>query len=477
MRFIKNLSSGTYGHTCLFENENKERMLLKMSNTIDFRMRHEFQIMTELESIGCSTFCKPIFLHTKKVKSIYLTSGKGNPFDIGKKGYVNTEVCAMEYINGNVIFEDIIRDSLEYDLDVVMSIIKQVLCAISMAHEKIGFTHYDLHTDNIMIEPCDKDESITFTIQDDTITVPTLGCKARIIDFGFSFTYQSGKNSIQTPIMFPQYGYTSNVSDPVSDCKVFLISILFELDKYRKHQDYSVFRNIVKNLFLDGGVVSTIPDSERDQSESESDSDDEEQDKKINYSNGVVDTSNGWNRVVKYIAYDGFVSSISNIVMTCSDINEDNIFVSTLNECVDILQYGVVLPLRSKKSKGLKICIRAFLKEWHKFDVDLGSNTKKLTMLKLIVEESVQVRSTALSDFKEGVVLFKNSLLNQQFFKFYYPKNVDYAKLLGSLYLVYDCIENVLYVDYKKCSGAIEYKYAKSSKQIFDIINSNYQEL
>jgi hypothetical protein len=419
MHFIKNLQSGTYGHTSLFKYKDVVQ-IVKISNGSDFRTRHEYQIMKDLQFVDCINFCKPLFIKSAQVNNNYLLKGNGNPFKLGRHNTL-TEICGMEYIRGNTCFEDIVSDFNKYNFNIIYSIIKQVLCAISIASQKIGFTHYDLHTDNIMIKKTKDDVAITYELEGGTFVIPTFGYIAIIIDFGFSFT--NNVANVQTPIMFPQYGYTSNTCNNCIDGQVFLTSVLYELDKYRRHQldEFKIFKNIVTNI----------------------------------YSPYKINMTNGWDLNITDVSYDDFVKRMDTISDKCDTIREDNLFIHHLNECMDILQYGINLPLESKANcnDDVKLCYTVLITEWGKIDSELESHFDKLTILKYIVECSVDVRNDAMGDMAKGCEIFKNKILNQKYFKFFYPKNVDYLKLLGSLYLFYDCLENILYADYKQCTS------------------------
>jgi hypothetical protein len=68
----------------------------------------------------------------------------------------------------------------------------QIIAGLSVAQEIIGFTHNDLHTNNIVWSPT-TDEFIVYTRRDGTtFKVPTFGKIFRIIDFGRSIFSVNG---------------------------------------------------------------------------------------------------------------------------------------------------------------------------------------------------------------------------------------------------------------------------------------------
>ena len=441
MQFIKTLSSGTYGHTSLFV-KNDKTCLVKISKTVDFRQRHEFFIMKELKKLKLPNFCAPVFLSTHGVNTKYLYKGSGDPFRRSGES-VYTEICGMEYIDSDTNFEDIIADSSN-SLDMIFSIIKQVLCAISIAHDKIGFTHYDLHTDNIMIQECDETfHDYILPSSPSPLKVPLHRRRAKIIDFGFSTTHSV--NRITSPIIFPQYGYTSNVCHPTADVKVFLVSIVYEMERYRMFQfeEWKHFRNIVINLF---------------------------------YKNSINRT-NGWNNAVEHISYDGLITFIEEMAHPF----KTNVFCSHAQQCMDILQYGIQYPLKKHDHEGggggsLKVCFNSFIHEWNKFDAEIGKSIQKLAMLKHIILSCVSVQEKVKENTSAAIEKFKVLVSDQTIFKFLAPKNVDYKKLLVSLLLMFDCIENVLYTDYILCiSNTVDKSnlYIKTTEDVINILVEN----
>lgn len=84
-----------------------------------------------------------------------------------------------EYIKGNSFYDMLLTHGFEWFLQMFV----QILLALEVAQREIGFTHYDLHTLNIMI----KTESLKYTVLIDNVSydIDTDGYPV-IIDFGRS---------------------------------------------------------------------------------------------------------------------------------------------------------------------------------------------------------------------------------------------------------------------------------------------------
>lgn len=65
------------------------------------------------------------------------------------------------------------------------SVLVQVAHALAVAEESLQFEHRDLHWGNVLVRPT-KQEEIAFRVLGKTLTVPTMGVQASVIDFTMS---------------------------------------------------------------------------------------------------------------------------------------------------------------------------------------------------------------------------------------------------------------------------------------------------
>ena len=93
----------------------------------------------------------------------------------------------LEYIEKSSKFCNYISSD-KVSEDVLFSIIKQTLMGINIAQKYKKFSHYDLHSNNIMIKKCNKNLVFVYKLDEDNqFCVPTFGYYPIIIDFGFSY--------------------------------------------------------------------------------------------------------------------------------------------------------------------------------------------------------------------------------------------------------------------------------------------------
>ena len=76
-----------------------------------------------------------------------------NPFEITSKHPIQTDTLLMEFIDGKKLY-NMIKNTTISD-NIIFSAIKQLLFAISIAQTKKQFTHYDLHSCNVLMKECD----------------------------------------------------------------------------------------------------------------------------------------------------------------------------------------------------------------------------------------------------------------------------------------------------------------------------------
>ena len=161
--------------------------VFKISQYINYLVQHELTVMNSLNEIAdyCPNFCRSIgavigHVDPNKRKD-------GNPFECESKYKIEKEILLTEYLDKsykfyNYIFSDKISE------DILYSTIKQVLLGIAIAQNQKMFTHYDLHSNNIMMKKCSRDLVFLYVLDENNqFCVPTRGCYPVVIDFGFSY--------------------------------------------------------------------------------------------------------------------------------------------------------------------------------------------------------------------------------------------------------------------------------------------------
>lgn len=393
------------------ENGKDRVCVFKMSQHIDHLTIHENGIMQGLNELApyCPHFCKSF--GTIECSRTPNTTTNNNPFILPDdvKYSIKEEMLLQEYIDKSNKFYNYIK-SQRIEEDVLYSVIKQVLLAISFAQRHKKFCHYDLHSLNIMMKRCNKDVVFVYVIDEDNqLCVPTLGHFPVIIDFGFSYICDMEDGPLWPTLSHTASGFTSDRFDRIVDPKLFLTTVSSEIKEERNTKKSKLFRKIVKNLF-----------------------------KPLN-----IDLESGWDKLTEKDATD-------DVQETIDDYGKKSIlFKKHSTYCIDIIQTLIILPMETQDHADPKISFKIFINEWIKIENEITNMCYNLYILKGIVDAARHVRSAymdketseeAVKEFQKMVTLRVNEVS-----KFCSPKKLNYEKLLCSLYVFSTNMEGIYY--------------------------------
>ena len=308
------LKKGKQGIIGFLRNKsNNEKYIYKISQYLDFVINQEYNVMKDLNTLRdyCPHFVKMFSKFKLPVSSNYRRAK--NPF-LQNNEYktINSEVLVMQYVNAKKFFKYIKND--DTPTLHLLSIIKQSLLAIIIANHKVNFTHYDLHSDNILVKHCDPNSVFLYIINNEYYMVPTFGIYPIIIDFGFSYSKSADKDQMYCSLSHTDYGFLQCKEDSKGDAKLFLPSVSHEINRYRESETSQNFRNLVKNIYKDAKVQLDC----------------------------------GWDKRQKTSINDDFLEDFKKIFDKSPFFCEQSIYI------LDLLQTLIVLPLKYRKSKEIK---------------------------------------------------------------------------------------------------------------------------
>ena len=369
----------------------------KTSRHLDFQMLHEALIMSSLNDIYeyCPFFCRSYGLIKHFSDANY--KKKSNPFTIETTKPIIQNTLLMEYLPCKSLYE-LIKD-VNISNEIILASVKQVLLAISIAQREKKFTHYDLHSCNILMCPCDRDKVNLFILDSDNqIAIPTLGYEPKIIDFGFSYAEVMQGKSLYTPLAHTGVGFMSSLHDPIADLKLFLLTVSNELKLFRSGKLISKLRIIVRNIF-----------------------------EPLN-----IDLESGWDEGNE--SDNGATDAIMKLIDEIP--HESHIFGKYNHYCIDQLHCLITLPLRSMKITDLKISYKMLTREISKIEKQVSDSFTNLYILKNIISIASKLRpqyldkktrKASIVTFQQNVQEFLNSIL-----EFCNPC-INYEKLFCSL--------------------------------------------
>jgi len=457
LEFISLFSSiGKQGWVGLFKIKGTSlKVVFKTSQYINHLVDHEYTILSGLKDISYTPhFCRPIGVIScnvepkfkkKKYQDKKNKNDNNNPFEITSKYPIEQKVMLCEYISDSIKFSDMMKDE-DIDDDVIFSSIKQILISVFIAQKFKKFSHYDLHSYNIMMKKCNKDDVLLYIIdKDNKYCIPTNGYTPTIIDYGFSYINDMEDGPLWASLSHTDAGFMSNMFDFLSDYKLFLVTISYEMEKYRGNKCTKKFRRIVKNMFFS-----------------------------LN-----IDWECGWDEENSSSAE----KSVSKILQECE--SGSILFEKYGGYCIDLLQTLVILPLEKQNYEDIQQIYNTWIKEWVKIENEISSSHYNLFILKQIVDIARLVRPyyQRASTRDKALLLFKRSVYNSlnKVSQFCKPKDLHFEKMLCSLLVLSRNIEGILYkniTEKMECKQEEEYNKLpiNTSDQIYGIIEANIPE-
>lgn len=392
-------------------NYNKPlKFVFKISQYINYLVQHEYTVMKGLNELSpyCPHFCKVIGTLLCEIDP---TARKvGNPFRITTRHPIEKEILLTEYIDNSSKLYNYIKSNRVHDR-VIYSAIKQVLMGIAISQRKKQFTHYDLHSYNIMMKKCNKDVVFLYVLDEENqFCVPTYGHYPVIIDFGFSYINDLDNNPAWPSMAHTDVGFMSDRYDPIADPKLFLVTVATELKQMRHGKKSIKFRRIIKNIF---GKLK-------------------------------IDWESGWDNDEKKGASD-YVSEM----LEDHSVNS-NLFTNYGHYCIDLIQSLIILPFEEQKYTNIDQSYQGFLKEFVKIEHEIGNPFYNLYILKGIVDVTREVRvdylhggkarDSAIKYFKKSIYERVNCVAN-----YCRPKDIHFERMLCSLLCLSKNIEGILF--------------------------------
>lgn len=387
--------------------KEKAKFVFKVPRYINYLTEHEFEIMNALNDLSfCNHFCRCIGIINAMIDP---TKQKGeNPFDKCKKP-IEKSVLLMEFLDKSFKFYNFISSKTSSENE-IFSVLRQVLLAITIAQNKKKFTHYDLHSNNVMISKCNVNTVYLYIIDEDNqFLVPTFGFHSTIIDFGFSYCDGLNGKPLNCSLNFTDSGFMSDRFDTFSDMKLFLVSVTDELHDLKKTKNTKKLLNIVKN----------------------------------NFQYLKIDWEAGWDKDTSKCVNDHVLNILHSINKSSKLFQEHEYY------CMDILLSTITLPLKNRKYDNIGINYNSFLKEFLKIEEQISSPFYCLYILKCIVDatksvcidyENKELRKIALDYFRTSILEKIDSIAS-----YFNSKKIDFEILLCSLLCLSKNIEALLY--------------------------------
>ena len=435
--------TGKQGVLGLLKNrKNGKKLVYKISQYLNFVVNQEHAVMEGLNTIRdiCPHFCKTYGRFKTNVISTYRQVD--NPFDYHEKDeHIQTDVLLMENIEeSRKLYRYIKNDTVTPEC--VLSLVKQTLLANIIASEHLKFTHYDMHSNNVLVKKCPINSVFFYIIDENrTYLTPTYGYYPIIIDFGFSFNQNCEEKPLYGALAHTDIGFIPSVYDQHSDAKLFLTSVSYEMKKYKKSEVSNTFRELITSI----------------------------------YKNCEIDLESGWDKRDSPSISDQLLKKLSN------EFKRSHFFEEQGHHIVDLLQTPVDLPLTKRHTNdNLNEMASILVTEFLKIEKEIGSDFYNMYILKMIIEScgkhknaylSRETRKEAISAFKRDILECIDSIVN-----FCNPK-IEWETLICCLLCLSKCIENFCYDKLKKLMALKKSDYnhmlLRNSSEIYEAIEAN----
>ena len=423
--------------------DKKKKYIFKMSQYINYLIHHEDTVMKGLNELSpyCPQFCKSFGSIICSTDTI--AGKKGNPFSTKSGHPIKKEVLLCEFIDNSCKFYNYIRAVDRIKEDVLYSTIKQVLMAIGIAQKKKQFSHYDLHSFNVMMRKCSRDVVFLYVLDDENqFAIPTHGHYPVIIDFGFSYINDMKDGPLWPSMAHTCVGFMSDRFDWVADPKLFLVTVSGEIKDKRNTKKAKKLRRIVKNLF-----------------------------DPLN-----IDWGSGWDEADECGASDYVLKMLDGEAKGKSKLFEDYD-----HYCIDILQTLIIIPLEKQNYTNIHKSYASLIEEFAKIENQITSPFYNLYILKGVTDAARFVRAAYVNKETrlDAIRTFRHRVQEKvlEVANFCKLEKIHFEKLLCSMLVFSRCVEGVLYDNMKTRMAEKEREYKKlplqSVEQIYASIEAN----
>lgn len=326
------------------------------------------------------------------------------------------------------------------DENLAISIVLQVLSSIYAAQRMCNFTHYDLHSQNILVKHCNKDLHFLFSFsEEEHILLPSFGYLPKIIDYGFSYCHPTQVKSVPfySTLEHTHVGFTTTLFDRWNDTKLLLLTVA---DDFKYNEEPVQLDRIIRNLFEPLHLQWDA----------------------------------GWERFER-------VDAVTHVKDVCKEHLSRHLKLFRKIHWVDLICHSLDLPFKRHDTSELNIALECVENEFSKIE-NVTQNVDILEhIFKQIVDSVREMRKTylageydwVLQEFRSDVIKVLDKHTN-----FATVDNVDWDILFGGIVLLAQCVESLVsefLEDYqRKRNGYYDKMKIKSVFECLQMLQANY---
>jgi len=224
---------------------NDPYIIFKVSLDVDRTIEHENEVSKNVQFLP--HFVRTYGIINFPVPQHFICDPKRstNIFEHDEEMMLPSSVSIMEQLHHYPICKFILHAR---DKNLIMSQVIQVMIALHSAQQAENFTHYDLHTENVLVQRIDPNTIFLYEINSDLfLAVPTFGYYPVIIDMGLSYCKSLENKPFRANLNSTHYGFHTPFFDPLADVHHFLLSLLYDLEVSSEGFDWLC--NKIKRIF------------------------------------------------------------------------------------------------------------------------------------------------------------------------------------------------------------------------------------
>lgn len=396
-------------------------VVFKTSVDINRTVEHEYKILEYLNNIReyCPHFVRSLGMIELPISREFIEECyKFSLFYNGET--LPRSIMFMECVNKFPFYK---LCQATTDKNIITSQICQILIALETAQRKCSFTHYDLHTSNILIQHCEPNSVFLYRIGGKYFCIPTYGFFPIIIDTGISYCKCIEGDVIMTNTDNYDRGFQSTVYDGLNDIHHFLLTTFYYIEP--DSDAYDSLSNKIKFIFRHLPVLK----------------------------------KSGWKVLPKEISE----IAIDKIKRDCKYYRKYDLFYEYNRPSIEVLNGLISLPIKNRENESFTECFTNMMTQFHKMiDIDDFSEADVMFVLRTLVDCVNSVRKNNTGDYidkfkrdiydKISIVLHNN--VNY--------KDVNYEILLESMILFGYTLETVYYKNIYENNKIISEAYKKT---------------
>jgi len=417
---------GIVGFTLLKSPEfSKYPLVFKLSTDVNRSIEHEYTNMNYLNSLRkfCPHFSRSIGMINLPVSDNFILDSYDRNLFTYDTETIPRNILFMEYVNKLPFFR-LCQDC--EDKNVISAQVLQVMAALEIGQIKRKFTHYDLHTANILMQMCEPNSVFIYKIKGVNYMVPTFGFFPMIIDMGISYSDNSTGKKMMSNTDSYDHGFQTTEFDSLNDVHHFLLTMFCYLET--DSDTYDHISNKMKFIFRHLPVLRKT----------------------------------GWKSLPNDLC--GIV--LDKIKDECRSYRRYELFYEYDKPSLELFNNLITLPFKHRGSKDFSDCFPVFMVEYHKLvDIDDFSEHDVMFVLREIISSVNLCRDIYKSDPIRGISRFKflvKDSISTVLKDYVTYDRVDYEKLFVSAIVFGERLETLYYELIEEHKDILEPKYEKT---------------